>query len=94
MTVKLLDYRGESVEVDIGDFDNVARMTMVVVSGDEVLNVIYKDYNVKIFDSCDTRRENYYDTEYEVYDFGNPGPNLLNDVKFMNRTSSYWYMFQ
>ena len=91
MTIKLLNYRGVPVEVDIGDFNNVARMTMEVVSGDEVLNVMYKNYDVKIFDSSDDRTMNFHDYEYEVYCFDNSGPNILDNEKFMNRTSSYWY---
>ena len=93
MTIKLLNYRGVPVEVDIGDFNNVARMTMDVVSGDEVLNVMYKNYDVKIFDSSDDRTMNFHDDEYEVYSFDNPGPNILDNEKFMNRTSSYWYLY-
>lgn len=91
MTIKLLNYRGVPVEVDIGDFNNVARMTMDVVSGDEVLNVVYKNYNVKIFDSSDDRTMNFHDDKYEVYYFDNPGHNILDNEKFMNRTSSYWH---
>ena len=91
MTIKLLNYLGEPVEVDIGDFNNVARMTMEVISGDEVLNVMYKNYDVKIFDSSDDRTINFHDDEYEVYYFDNQGPNILDNEEFMNRTSSYWH---
>lgn len=94
MTIKLLNYLGEPVEVDIGDFNNVARMTMDVVTGDEVLNVVYKNYDVKIFDSSygnDRRTMDVYEDEYEVYHFDNKGPNILDNEEFMNRTSSYWH---
>lgn len=91
MTIKLSNYRGVPVEVDIGDLDNVARMTMDVVSGDEVLHVLYKNYDVKIFDSSDDRTMNFHDDEYEVYRFDNPEPNILDNEKFVNRTSSYWH---
>lgn len=93
MTIKLLNYRGVPVEVDIGDFNNVARMNMEVVSGDEVLKVMYKNYDVKIFDSSDDRTINFHDDEYEVYRFDNSGSNILDNEKFMNRTSSYWYWY-
>lgn len=94
MTIKLLNYRGVPVEVDIGDFNNVARMTMDVVSGDEVLHVMYKNYDVENFDSSDgndRRTMDFHDDEYEVYRFDNPGLNILDNEKFMNRTSSYWH---
>ena len=93
MTIKLFNYHGVPVEVDIGDFNNVARMTMDVVSGDEVLNVMYKNCNVKIFDSSDDRTMNFHDNKYEVYRFDNPEPNIIDNEKFMNRTSSYWYWY-
>lgn len=92
MTIKLLNYLGVPVEVDIGDFNNVARMTMEVVTGDEVLNVVYKNYDVKIFDSSDDRTVEVHDDKYEVYYFDNPGPNILDNEEFMNRTSPYWHM--
>lgn len=94
MTIKLLNYRGVPVEVDIGDFNNVARMTMDVITGDEVLSVVYKDYDVKIFDSSygnDRRTMDDYEDEYEVYYFGNPEPNILDNEEFINRTSSHWH---
>ena len=94
MTIKLLNYLGEPVEIDIGDFNNVARMTMDVVTGDEVLKVVYKNYDFKIFDSSDgndRRTVDVHDDEYEVYRFDTPGLNILDDEKFMNRTSSYWH---
>ena len=94
MTIKLLNYLGVPVEVDIGDFNNVARMTMDVVTGDEVLIVLYKNYDVKIFDSDDgdnKRTVDVHDNKYEVYYFGNQGPNILDNEEFINRTSPYWY---
>lgn len=89
MKIKLLDWSGKASFVDV-DIDKVAVMTIRVVTGDEILNVIYKDYSVEEFDSCNAREMDFYDGSYEIYDFrNNKDDNLLFDKRFLNRTSSY-----
>lgn len=91
MTVKLLDYRRNPVEVEVGDIETIGRMRMKILSGDEILEVIRKDFTVEKFDSYPGGRiVGYYDGDYDVY---NPaeGVNLFNEPAFMNRTSSYWF---
>jgi hypothetical protein len=91
MTVKLLDYRHRPVEVEVGDIETIGCMRMEVLSGDEILEVIRKDFTIEKFDSYPGGRYvGYPDGEYDVY---NPaaGINLFNKAAFMNRTSSYWF---
>ena len=91
MTIKLFDYEAREVEFDVGDINDIGAMTIRVLSGDEVLTVIYKDFTSDTFDSCATGRTvGYYDGEYAIYN-ANTGVNLLNDKSFMNRTDSYWF---
>ena len=91
MKIKILDYSGKASYVDV-DIDKVARMTIRVITGDEILNVIYKDYSVEEFDSSNSREADFNDFEYEIYDFRNDkDDNLLLDKMFLNRTSSYDY---
>lgn len=89
MIVKLLDYEGKEVNVDVGDIETIAKMSIKVMTGDEILTVVYKDYTVKEFDSSDCRFSDYFDDLYPVYD-AFTGLNRFNDETFINRTKSYW----
>lgn len=88
MTIKLLDWDKKETEVDVGDLEDIATMMIRVVSGDEILEVVYKDYCRLSFDSSCTRYQGFYDGEYDIYDFRKED-NLLTDPRFINRKSSY-----
>lgn len=93
MTIKLLDYEAIPVEVEVGDINDIGRMTIKVLSGDEVLTVIYKDFTSEEFDSCNIGRYvSYYDGEYDIYNAAT-GFSCLNDKAFMDRHDSYSYMY-
>ena len=91
MTIKLLDWRGDKVEVDVGNIENIGAMRIEVITGDEILRVLYKDFTIDEFDSSYSRVQDYYDGEYEIYN-ATTGRNLLEDERFINRTGSYWFM--
>lgn len=93
MFIKLLDYKGTKTNVDIGDLDAIAAMSIDVITGDEILTVVYKDYTVKKFDSSNTRCMDFYDNSYEVYNI-NESINLLEYEKFVHRTNSYWQRYE
>ena len=63
---------------------------MRVVTGDEILQVIYKDYTIEEFDSSDDRNAEFYNGEYDVYNVVT-GLNLFDKEAFMKRTRSYWF---
>ena len=90
MTIKLLDYFGTPVEHDVGNIKDIARMIITVLSGDETLRVIYKDYSEKFFDSSKSRMINELDDEYELYNYLKPEESILNSEEFKNRKRSYW----
>ena len=89
MIVKLLNYAGNAVEVDVGDIETIGAMRIRIVTGDEILTVVYKDYTTKEFDSCNDRLNNWRDGKYDIYNAAT-GLNLFNDEAFMKRKSSYW----
>lgn len=89
MTVKLLDYSGIAKNFDVGDINNIGAMRITVLTGDEVLTVIHKDYSFDKFDAGGGRMMNYRDDEYEIYNVVT-GVNLFEDEAFMERTNSYW----
>ena len=71
-TLKIMDYRDKKVSVKINNFENVIKITISVVSGDEIMNVLYKDYTEENFDSCymlgNYRIMGFNDGEYCIYD--------------------------
>lgn len=93
MKFRLLDWHSDPTVVEIGDLNDIARMMIDVISGDEVLTVIYKDYSIGTFDSSHSRREDCHDDYYEIYHF-NKSENRMNDPKFVNRTNSYWLWYE
>lgn len=88
MTLKLLDWNDEITEFDIGDRDDIAMISIKVVTGDEIATVIYKNYTIAEFDSGVNRMQDFYDGEYVIYRFDEDN-NLIDSDKFKNRTTSY-----
>lgn len=91
MKLDIFDYEGRKTTVDIGDLNDVLNVHLFVISGDEVLQVKYKNSKTTTFDSNHHRLIEFYDTNYEIYD-SNEDDNILDMPEFLNRTSSYWYL--
>ena len=85
MKIKILDYRDRVKEVDVGELKDVEKMHVEVGTGDEILNVTYKDGHVKRFDSSDDRTRYFYDGYYNVYDESR-GINIMEDSEWLSRT--------
>ena len=81
MKIKLLDCEDKISFVDVGDIKEIGSMYIEVLSGDEVLYVIYKDYTVKEFDSSNTRCEDLREGRYLIYN-EQLGINFLKDKDF------------
>ena len=81
MKIKLLDYENKIKVIDVGDIKEIGSMYIEVLSGDEVLYVIYKDYTIKEFDSSNTRCEDRHEGRYLIYN-EQLGINLLKDKDF------------
>lgn len=90
MIFEILDYKGDRKPVDIGDLNDIATINIVVISGDETLEVIFKDYSKGFADSGVGRWCDFPDSEYEIYNFQKE-KNLIDDPDFLNRKSSYSY---
>ena len=92
MKIKLLGYKNKISFVDVGDIKEIESMYIDVISGDEVLFVVYKDYTIKEFDSSHTRCKDHLDARYPIYN--EPiGLNLLKNEDFLNRRGSYDYLW-
>ena len=93
MKIKLFDCEDKISFVDVGDIKEIGSIYIEVISGDEVLFVVYKDYTIKEFDSSHTRYKDHLDARYPIYN--EPiGLNLLKDEKFLNRKDSYSYLWK
>lgn len=86
--MKLYDFEGESQDFDVDlDDENVAAAILQVVSGDEILDVVYKDGEVHTFDA---------DTHFRTTDFLDAtyilvlnGEWQVDRDKFLARKGSY-----
>lgn len=93
MKLELLNYMSKKMEVEIGELNDIARIDIEVVTGDEIARVIYKDYSTDEFDSDTSgRMADYPDGGYTIYNITD-GTNLLDDEKWKNRKGSYEYIW-
>lgn len=86
MEITIFDYNGNSTNCLIRPLSQVASISLVVVSGDEVLQVHYKDNETEDFDSSRDRCVDYFDGGYTVYD---DGINLLGNEDWLSSCNSY-----
>ena len=93
MKIKLLDCKDKISFVDVGDIKEIESMYIEVISGNEVLFVVYKDYTVKEFDSSNIRCEDRHEDRYLIYN-EQLGINLLKNEDFLNRKDSYDYLLK
>lgn len=64
--IYIRDYSDKKVPITIPNFEDVIKIIVEIISGDEVLTVLYRDYSTKKFDSSGCRMQNFYDDEYEL----------------------------
>lgn len=88
MRLTIIDYAGRRKRADIGSKEDIATIDIVVLSGDEIADVTYKDYTRKRFDSCDDRISDFFDDAYEIYHFRKKN-NLIDNPLWLKRSSSY-----
>lgn len=84
----LYDYSDEPHEFDVDlDDEGIAVARLEVVSGDEVLEVIYKNGDISMFDSCyGYRLMDFHDAMYVlVVD----GKWVVDRERFLSRKGSY-----
>lgn len=87
--IEIMDWQGTRTTVKV-DMDTVAAINLDIVSGDEILVVVYKNYTIRKFDSSYDRRMDFSDGGYVVFNEAK-GVNLLEDDEWLNRKSSYDY---
>ena len=60
----ICDYAGREKKIVIDRFEMVKAIYVLEISGDQALDVLYKDGRTVWFDSCDTRITHYFDDGY------------------------------
>lgn len=86
----LFDYHGGKFHtgVDLENLDNILRIDIDVISGDEVATVTYKDGKKTDFDpSWGSRSTDFFDLGYTIYQ-----SDAINNIdRWLNRNDSYDY---
>lgn len=90
--MKLLTYDYNSVDIDVDlDDPSILAASMSVISGDEVLSVLYRDGSELEYDACRLagmlRTSDHYDGLYMVVINGNW---VVDKDAFLSRKDSYW----
>ena len=65
-TIYLVDYSGEPTKVEL-ELDGLMTAKITVLTGDEILEAIYKDGGIATYDSSDCRRTDFYDGDYIIF---------------------------
>lgn len=68
--LEIMDYKGKKTKttIDLNKLEDIQRIEIEVVTGDEICRVQYKDGKRDMFDSCSFRMSDFYDGEYTLYD--------------------------
>ena len=57
----LKDYRGKKVVFELNKIEDILAIYIMEISGDEVINVLYKNGETKWYDSSETRFQHFFD---------------------------------
>ena len=88
MYIQVMDYKSSKYRYVL-DLENVSRIEIKVVTGDEIVNAMLNDGSGQTFDPMKERRMiDYFDYAYVVYDKV-LGINNLDADWFKNRSTSY-----
>lgn len=66
--ITIRDFENNKRNIKIKDFENVVRLSIEVVSWDEILKILRKDYSEESHDSNDYRSLAFFDDYYTIYD--------------------------
>lgn len=69
MTIQIMNCFDDKIAVDIGELNEISEISILVLSGDEILKVLKKDGSTIEEDSDrHNRMMDFYDGEYRIYD--------------------------
>ena len=65
MYLRIYDYKNKAKDIELPDKE-IQTIYVTVLTGDEVVEVTFKDGSIEEYDSSDSRLIDYYDGSYEV----------------------------
>lgn len=74
-------------DIDLDNLEDILSLYVLVLSGDEVLTVTYKDGSSACYDSSNCRTIGFYDGEYALYN-SEVGINKITD-EYLKSENSY-----
>lgn len=88
MKFRFIDYAGQNMFIAF-DLDDVKRIEIKVVSGDEIVTIKKQNGDTDIYDLAGAYRiRDYFDYSYVVFD-RDLGINIMDEFWFFNRYDSY-----
>lgn len=80
------DNKETNTGIDLNNLDDILRIDIRVISGDEIARITYKNGEIKIFDgTTEPRNMDFDDGEYCIYQKG-----VKNDIdEWLKRKNSY-----
>ena len=84
----LFDFNNKMTKtgIDLNNLDDVLRIDIQVLSGDEIARITYKNGDIKVFDgTTEPRHIDFNDGEYCIYKIG--GINIIGE--WLKRKDSY-----
>lgn len=85
--IKIMNYDGKKRTAVIDDFENVSCIIIGILSGDEVMSVIYKSGKMVVYDSTNDRLADFNDGVYPLYIKGEL--DRTEDKAFIDRATAY-----
>ena len=84
----LMDYLDRKISFRIGKFEDILRIDILIISGDEFAIVTNTRGKIKVFDSCVFRNrvKEYYDGKYCLY--------LKNEINHIKEFDSRVYPYE
>ena len=84
--LNIIDFRNRKKKITINNFENVLIIKIDVVTGDEILTVVYKNGKKIKFDSSSDRMLDFFDYTYYILDKSNDFDIIK---KWVERETSY-----
>lgn len=67
--LEIMDYSNIKTKttIDLNKLDEIFEIRILVITGDEICEVIYENGKRETFDSSDNRMSDFYDGDYVLY---------------------------
>ena len=84
--IEIMEFDDEKHKIELDNFEDIIRITVEVITGDEILHILRKDYSDEHYECSDCRLCDFNDGSYVIYD---TIQNIDVIEQWSKRTSSY-----